>query len=300
MPRDLILFCFWISLSFGLDCQHPKIKELEKKIYNTKTLWGKYTEHSRSFAKVNNKIRMEIDELTAQLDVNEQSINQCHHLLNTCFIKTGKCPKKVLNCLRNDCNGHYGLSSNYNGKSSIFHGNRCYAAKCQECRKCECNVCEEICVEPWMIDVRRYRSDADCVIENYNLLKLEKTMLADIEDYARTNYLKYYNNNKILSNALDLKRKHFVEYAAHYKECVTKLSKCEIQLEECESEIENCAANCTISDKYLHGDGRWQTVLFTQEKFMMGKLSDSISCLEHRAGCPDCEKCYCDRCPRCV
>jgi hypothetical protein len=53
-----------------------------------------------------------------------------------------------------------------------------------------------------MIDVRRYRSDADCVIENYNLLKLEKTMLADIEDYARTNYLKYYNNNKILSNAL--------------------------------------------------------------------------------------------------
>lgn len=53
-----------------------------------------------------------------------------------------------------------------------------------------------------MLDAKRYRSDYDCIVENYQLLRLEKSSLAAKEQAARAVYLKYKNNNKILNYQL--------------------------------------------------------------------------------------------------
>ena len=49
-----------------------------------------------------------------------------------------------------------------------------------------------------MEDAKRYRSDAECIIENYQLLRLEKLALSAREDEAREAYFQFRNNNKYL------------------------------------------------------------------------------------------------------
>ena len=49
-----------------------------------------------------------------------------------------------------------------------------------------------------MEDAKRYRNDAECIIENYQLLRLEKLALSAREDEAREAYFQFRNNNKYL------------------------------------------------------------------------------------------------------
>ena len=53
-----------------------------------------------------------------------------------------------------------------------------------------------------MQDVQRYRKDHICIVQNYQLLRMEKSQLAEKEQEARVKYMKYKNNNKILNGEL--------------------------------------------------------------------------------------------------
>lgn len=151
-----------------------------------------------------------------------------------------------------------------------------------------------------MLDAKRYRKDFTCIVENYQLLRMEKLDLAAKETESRKKYNIFKNNHKILTAELELKRKHFAEYKTHYEQCAATLKNCESQLDECRNEVFKCRNTCKISNKYLRGSGRYKTILFRQERYSVSKLSNVISCPEWGSNCPDCDRCYCERCPRCI
>jgi len=295
-----ILFAFLaIGFSAEIKCSHPKLTRLQNEIESHKERKFEYNEVSRAFVEKNNNLRKLISNITHDLEEMEISIAQCSHLVDVCAKKTAECPREVLSCLQSDCNKRFGLSTSFNsrGRQSSRH---CYTHACQKCRACNCKTCDITCTEPWMEDAKRYRSDAECIIENYQLLRLEKLALSAREDEAREAYFQFRNNNKYLLAEFELKRKHFEEYKKHYENCAASLVGCEKQLHICNDEVKKCKAECKISPKYLHGNGKYKTILFRHEKFQISDLSSVISCPDWKAKCPDCDRCYCDRCPRCL
>jgi len=152
-----------------------------------------------------------------------------------------------------------------------------------------------------MAYVRANNEANECIIENYQVLKLEKYVLETQELDARKTENEFRNRNKKLKAEVTLKRKHHAEASSHYALCIAQLDGSEKQLKECEQALEECQKSCTIPAKYTQFD-RYRRLSFKMKKFYLNDLKDVLSCPEWNQcdQCLSCPRGGCSKCPRCV
>merc|ERR1719476_802752 len=142
-----------------------------------------------------------------------------------------------------------------------------------------------------MADVRVNNDDHECIIENYQVLKLEKYVLESTEMDARKTENDFRNRHRHLSDEVALKRKHHAEASSHYNLCLEQLKGSEAQLEECEQALDECQQSCTVPVRYTQFD-RYRRLSFKMKKFYLNDLKDVLSCPEWN----QCDQCL--TCPR--
>ena len=74
-----------------------------------------------------------------------------------------------------------------------------------------------------MAYVRANNKAQECIIENYQVLKLEKYVLESTELEARKTENEFRNRNKKLKTEVTLKRKHHAEASSHYNLCIPQV-----------------------------------------------------------------------------
>ena len=74
-----------------------------------------------------------------------------------------------------------------------------------------------------MAYVRANNEANECIIENYQVLKLEKYVLETQELDARKTENEFRNRNKKLKAEVTLKRKHHAEASSHYALCIAQV-----------------------------------------------------------------------------
>lgn len=74
-----------------------------------------------------------------------------------------------------------------------------------------------------MAYVRANNKAQECIIENYQVLKLEKYVLESTELEARKTENEFRNRNKKLKTEVTLKRKHHAEASSHYNLCIAQV-----------------------------------------------------------------------------
>ncbi|CBY30597.1 unnamed protein product [Oikopleura dioica] len=178
---------------------------------------------------------------------------------------------------------------------------RCYEQKCQECKKCDCEVCDVDCVTPWMSDVFRYSSDAECIKSEYKKLAEENQKLNSEFQISIANSWTISQQYEMLMAKYELALKHYDEYKEAYTSCFESLEKCDEQLNHLRAQVVSCDESCKIDEQYVRGNGRFKTLIFRIKKFEAVDLENLITCETYKSKCEQCNySCYCDRCSRCL